>query len=355
MRRGIGYLLGVSVLGGLWMQTAQAQSPVAAEKGLLGVRILKSYRDVLNLYGTPQRIFRFDEFVSLVEAVDSKGNPTGGIKGFGDDSVATTGAGRAGGGGMMGQAGGMGAMMASRMPGGMGGGGGIPGGPPASMMGQMMGAGRGAPTGGGGIPGGPPASMMGQMMGQMRGGGGGLGQAGGANARQEDSFASSGGFIWAYVYPKKELAYEFFFNKDGRLEVIMERGRSLGQPTRRGINLGHTTKNVYSVYGWPDSTEQTADVLALNYNLKYHVHFGLRNNKVISIAVFLREGHRVNYGTGTQLAGGGGAAGRLAGGPDMGGMGATMARMGVPAGGGGRMMPGVASGGLGKRGGDGAD
>src|SRR5207253_995734 len=159
---------------------------VAVEKSLLGIRILQSYKDVFRKYGQPNRVYRVDEMVDLVEATDSQGRLTGGIRGLGDEmqSAGNTNpfAGRAPGtpGGFPG------------MPGAMARPGGLPGFPGAA-----------AP----GFPGGMPGTAMASN------------NANNPNVNQ-DTFASAGGYIWVYFFPKKELVYEFIFNADNRVEII---------------------------------------------------------------------------------------------------------------------------------------
>ncbi len=279
---------------GLSSQTILAQKSASAEKSLLGIRVLQTYKDVMRKYGAPHGIYRNGDIVNMVEAVDAEGSPTGGILALGDSApgqtMAATGGGRQG--------------MMGGMPGGARGMGGGMFGPPGSMGGNSM---LGSPGMMGG--GARRAGFSGGMPGF--GGGGGLtGMPGGSTppglpgsgvntpGNGESTFASAGGFIWVYFYPKKELVYEFLFNNDGRVEMILQRGRTFGQKTSRGIGLGYPIKSLYSVYGWPDTLESQPNGLSLNYNQKYHVYFSVLKNKVNLIAVFLRENQKVNiYGT----------------------------------------------------------
>jgi hypothetical protein len=349
MRKGIGFLVSATALYGvLACAPALAAPPPAAEMSLLGIRILQGYNEVLRKYGTPTRVYRLGDPIDFVAALDGEGNPTGGIRGFGDDASAmTVSAPGFGGRGMMGGA-----------PGAMAGSG--------NMYAQMMrnqGRGMAGAFPGGarmGVGGGPPPGMMGGygammmnrgsgMMGTAnpegigpRGGGLPGGNAGGSSLGG-DTFADAGGFVWVYFYPKKELVYQFTFNKDGRVEIISQYGRYMGQPTRRGVALGRPVNSVYTAYGWPDTTEQQGNSLALNYAQKYHVQFILLNNKVDGISVVLREHQSITYpGTTSQP---------LAMRP--GGMGSMSGMMGAMYGGmrpgaavsGGVMRPGVAAGG----------
>lgn len=274
---------------------AFASKPVAIEKELLGIRVLQTYREVLQRYGAPTRIFRGTETVSFTEATNVSGAITGGILGIGDGSSS------GGGGGPMG---GM-----------MGGSSGMPGGP----------------NKGGGMSG-----MMGAGMPGMQGGGGGGAQ--GANDNPDASYSESNGFIWVYHYPGKELAYEFHFNRDGRIDAILERGRGFGQHTSRGIGLGDTLDRIYSVYGWTDRIKDEGNGrFSLYYNDKYHAQFLILKNRVAGIAVFLKETQMLKFEGGA--SGGGPSPG---GAPGM-GMGASSS--------GGMRMPGMgASGGSSPRG-----
>jgi hypothetical protein len=361
MRKGIGFLVSATALYGvLACAPVQAASPPAAEMSLLGIRILQGYNEVLKKYGTPTRVYSLGAPIDFVAALDGEGNPTGGIRGFGDDASAmTVSAPGFGGRGMMG----------GPPPGAMGGYGAM-----NQMMarrGQMAGGGMsGAFPGGagpGGIGGGPPPGVYGGMSGYgammyrgrgmmgtanpegigPRGGGLPGGNTGGSSLGG-DTFADAGGFVWVYFYPKKELVYQFTFNKDGRVEVISQYGRYMGQPTRRGVALGRAVNTVYAAYGWPDATEQQGNNLALNYAPKYHVQFILLNNKVTGISVVLREHQDITYPgmTSQPLAMSPGGMGGMMG-AMYGGMRPGMAVSGAP-------PPGVAGGGVMRPGGAGS-
>ncbi len=330
MRRGIGRFLGAAgLIGALTLaKGAQAAPPVSAEKGLLGVRILQSYRTVLQKYGTPTRIFRVGELVRIIEAVDAKGNPTGGVRSLGDDATTASAGGAAGG---RGPTAGGAPPGAPGMSGGYGGysgyGGGRPTSGPPPGAGGGYGAGYAAQYGagaGGGRSGGASSPRM--SGGGDRGGlPGGMGGSPPSGSGDGQTFQQAGGFIWVYFYPKKELLYAFVFNSDGRVEVILERGRNLGQATRRGVGLGSALQAVYSIYGWPNSTEQEGNGLGLYYNQNYHAQFATFNSKVIGVAVCLRESQKISLidrsgqnggggggygaGKGAASAGGGGAKG----------------------------------------------
>jgi len=286
--------------------SASASKPVAIEKDLLGIRVLQNYREVLLRYGAPTRIFRATETVSYREAVSLSGTSTGGILGIADGS-----GGGGGGGGMSGPGGGG---MAQRSPGGGGSGSASAALPPGATAPTM------GPGGGGSQapPGYPGAS-----------GGGGGGSASGDNP--DASYSESGGFIWVYLYQNKELAYEFHFNKDGRVERIAELGRGFGQHTSRGIGLGDTIDKIYTIYGWTDRIkEEDAGKFSLLYNDKFHAQFLILKNRVIGISVFLKENQYMNFNEGS------GGANGAPGGGGPGGPGAMMPGMASPGGGGAR-------------------
>jgi hypothetical protein len=305
MHRGIWILGGSAACLGLLALAhapAGAAKPVVIEKELLGIRILQSYKDVLAKYGAPHRIYRAGEVVHPDEAFNLQGELTGGVKGLADD-VSTGGSG----GGPGGYPGGSGGY-----PGGPGGypglpGGGNKGGGPSSGGGTLPppgGGGGGPASGGGTLP--PPGGGGGSPAGGL---GGGLPGSGESSDDPNTTFGESGGFSWAYVYPGKELMYQFVFNRDGRVIAILERGRFFGQSTKRGISLGDPVSKVYSAYGWTDSLKDESPMLQLFYNERYHTQFMTLKNKVVGIAVFLKEDQFLRYG------GSGGGSGGPAGSP----------------------------------------
>jgi hypothetical protein len=358
MRIQLGLLMGLAIVGGVSLPASGGGGAVSMEKSLLNIRILQSYKKVLARYGQPTRIYRRDEAFDFIPAVDSKGMPTGGVKGLADMAQAAPtmagGAGAAMGGpaGMM-AGGSMGGAMRP-LPPGMGGSmpgmGTVPGGARGAMgggsmgssyggygammggrgpmgggsMGGSMGMGRGAmmagstaPTAGGsmGMMGGnmmPGAAMAGGMAGGMIGGGAGTSEGG-------EGYRSSGGYVWVYLFQEKSLAYTFHFNKDGRVEMIGQFGWRLGIPTSKGLRLGDPVRKVYSTYGYPDNMFKQGDVMTLLYNQKHHAQFDILNNKVSGIAIFLHESQKFERG------GGGGGTG-MGGGQLAGGMGASGGR-----------------------------
>ncbi len=321
-------------------------SPI--EKSLLGIRVLDTYRTVLNRYGEPFRIYRAGEMPVLQYAYNNLGQNTGAVTGVGNSAGQNTGTfggpgkgggyGRPGAPGMMGP-GGPG-MMGPGGPGMMGPGG--PGGPPgmgnygSSMPGMPGGPGMMGPGGPGmmgpggpgmmgpggmggygnsmsGMPGGPGMMGPGGKGSRFSGMGSGLGTSGPNN--QQPTFAQSGGFQWVYFYPKQQRACTILFNKDKRVILIAESGRDNGIPTSRGVNLGSPVMQVYERYGWPDSIEQQGDTIALRYNLTRHAQFNIlsRTNRVVDITVFLTENQFITFEAGSN----GGAGGRPGMGPGM--------------------------------------
>src|SRR5579884_80172 len=320
MRREIGYLFGAAALGSTLAlavaqpRAARAAAPVTIEKGLLGIRILQSYRDVFRKFGPPTRVYRSGETIDMVEALDAQGMPTGGIIGFGGTGQANRGVAR-GGPGMpgMGYPG-----MAPGMPGagfrppgaGMGGRGiGAPSGPPPGMMGGypgMMGRGPGmsGPPPGvfqgygypgmagrpGGLPGfsgaGRPGGLPG-MSGGLPGFAGApglpsLGAGAAENAQPEEAQKET---TWWYRYPQKGLYYSVLFNKDGRVIQIQEFGWKGGGKTRRGIGLGSSLGQIIAKYGWSTNGTPSGEDLMLRYGGRDQVMFQLHDNKVVGITV----------------------------------------------------------------------
>jgi hypothetical protein len=306
MRKSLHGVVCLAAIGALTSGIAGGAN--AAERGLLGINIWRSWRDVLNKYGQPTRI----------EVGAVSGPLAGG--GAGANMLMGEG-GRAGGGlpGLPGMGGPFGAGGGT-----FGAGGGSSG--YAQMMGQMMRRGGGRPGAmGAGMSGGPmmsgapmgamgPAAggkfgaMMGGPMGR-RGMEGGLGGAGvlaggpapGATAPIGPTIGGLGGGSTepsgegevTWVYEKGSLTYMFLFNKDGRVIQIQEFGYSGGGGTSRGVRLGDPVSRVYQLYGWADSSAKSGDQLTLDYSHKAHVAFQLlsqgKGAKVVGITVALTE------------------------------------------------------------------
>ena len=341
MRKSAELICGLAAAFGILTMTAQAPAradkPVAIEKEFLGIRMLQSYKQVLARYGAPTYVFRIGDPLLLLDARNLKGEITGGVVGIdnGGSSTGTNGGGAAGGGGRLG-----GGPPASSGGAG-GGGGGIP--PQYAQYAQQGGGGGKRPQGGG-----APGSSGGGGAPATSGGG----NAGGAQGDGDQTFGSSGGFMWAYHYPKQELAYIYVFNKDGRVEVIIERGRLGGQKTSRGIGLGDSIASVYKTYGWTDSIKaERENMFSLYYNDKYHAQFVTVKNKVIGVIVALRETQKLQFldgsggSTGSNASGGpGGGGGRLPGGGGPPGSAGGGART-LQGAGGGKRFPGAVGGG----------
>jgi hypothetical protein len=348
MARTFALLGGLAAMSSLLLLTpaqplSAAKRPSVVEKELLGIRILQSYRTVLAKYGQPTRIYRGGESVLMIGAQDANGNLTGGVTGLEDGTSSGGGMGGGRGGMPGGKGGGMPGMQGGGMPGMMPGGagrggmmpggmmpGGMAGGPPGMMPGGKGGGIPGMQGGGmpgmmpGGMSGGPPGMMPGGMGGRPGSTGNGLGTT--TTQGDTETFGEAGGFQWVYFYPKQELVYWFVFNRDGRVEAILERGRYLGQKTSQGIGLGSPVKSVYTTYGWPDTIEQQGTNLALRYNVKHHVQVNILNNKVTAVGVFLSETQR--YFSDENAGGGAGGGGRGMGGP--GGLAGGGRRGGLP-------------------------
>ena len=318
LRGAAGVAAGLLVLTGLPAEAAPRES------SLLGIKLWRTYRDVLAKHGQPTRI----EVGAVTAPLPGQGQ--GAAAGFGGGAAGDLGAGPMMGGPMMGGSGGMaggpmagspsaaggmagyGAAMNQSMGmsrrGGMMGppGGGMMGGPPPGVMGggRMMGMGGAGmapgqlgnpeddrPGIGGGLPGlpgagGGPLGGFGMGPGGMGGMmGGGMGQA----------TASDGEVTW--VYEKGQLTYLFLFNKDGRVIQISQFGYKGGGTTSRGLSLGAPVRAVYSKYGWADSSAKAGNQLTLDYSHKANVAFQLLNRgkgaQVVGVTVAITERDRI--------------------------------------------------------------
>ncbi|MDE2126931.1 MAG: hypothetical protein KGJ62_10105 [Armatimonadetes bacterium] len=327
MMRNIALIAAVSAVGSVALAPGAAAQ---TENALLGIRVLSSYQTVLHRYGQPTEVFNAGQPVPVTLMVNALGVPDGAVSGLADLTSGPTAGGFTAGGGAPGPGG----MPGFGGPGGPGGmtpmKGGMPGpGGMTPMKGGMLGPG-GFP-GPGGLPGASgmtPAKGGAGMMGvgpgglpSMAGGAGGLmgaaGPGGAAGAQGVApgtlpgvTFRDSGGFTWVYFYPAKHIDFEFYFNKDGRVEMIVERGAHGGYRTRRGVGLADSVRKLYGAYGWPDGIlQKDANTLLLRYNQKAHAQFEVVNSKVTSIAIFLRENQPEALGLAAQLASTGGRPG----------------------------------------------
>jgi hypothetical protein len=283
----------------------QAATPTAREDSLLGVRLLSSYKTVLQRFGQPAEI--------QVGMAEGNGEGEGG---------ATAGAmpGLGGGfpGGPMGMAGGIpGSSGGPSLPGFGGPGGGRPSGMPGSGGGPMGMAGGGMPGSGGpmGMPGsgGGPMGMPGRggpmgMAGGMPGSGGGpMGMAGGggggaAATNGLPTLPGSGGgpsqeTIWWYKYPQQGLFYAFLLNKQGQVIQIQAHGykpdaKAPTARTAKGITLGAPFGSILKNYGWSSDGEHIGEYLVMRYDSHERVGgghgrlaFQVMRNQVVGITV----------------------------------------------------------------------
>ena len=313
----------------------------AAEKGLLGVRLWRTYSDVLSKHGAPTRI-EIGAVTSPIAAAPGGAGQTGmasmpgmpGMMGGGRSlpglpgMPSIPGMGSAGGGmssGMM--MGGGSTAPIPRMgsaPGGlpgapgMGGGSTAPiprmGGAPGAPTGGLMFGGMTAPSAGGGP--GPVNPMSGLMFGGMTAPGGGAssgmmnpmmggsrgGMMGGASLSADDMEERRGGLPGmsgmagmpgmtgaqatqvsegeiTWVYERGPNTYMFLFNKDGRVIQIQSFGYQGSTTTARGVGLGAPLSAIYSRYGWTANITKSGDSMTLDYGKQANVAFQLLDSK----------------------------------------------------------------------------
>lgn len=303
---------------------SQAQR-VTAERELLGVRIWRTYSDVLKKHGRPTRIEPGAITAPLLgaQAGGAAGMATMGsmgaassmggggamtMPGFSGSSTSLPGM---PGMGMMGSPGMMGGKtMPSMSSGGMMGSYGMMGGGAAAMgsptmpgMGPMasagmMGGGASARTMGmrATMPGmyGGMTAPSGAMMGSMGAPGmtGSMFGASGAVATREAE-STEGEVTWVYEHGGNTLM--FLFNKDGRVIQIQTFGYTGAGVTRRGIKLGANVDSIYKKYGWTANIQKSGDSMTLDYSRKAHVAFQLVNRskgkgyRVVGITVALTD------------------------------------------------------------------
>ena len=315
LRGAVGLTAGLFVLSAV---PAQAQR----ETSLLGIKLWRTWRDVLKKHGQPSRI-EVGAVTTTMGGQGAAGSAFGGgmaggpmmggaMPGMGGMGMGPGGpmAGGMGPGGPMGSSM-MSRMMSSQMRPQMGSGGGMPmggapmGGPSlpgmagGGKMGEMMGSG-GGPTGGqmddiggAGMPLGGGAGPLGGF-GMSPGGpmGGGMPGFGGGG----QVAVSEGEVTWVYEKPKG-LTLLFLFNKDGRVIQISQFGYSGGGSTSRGVTLGDRVSEVYSKYGWANSSSKVGDQLTLDYSHKANVAFQLLNRgkgtQVVGVTVAITERDRI--------------------------------------------------------------
>jgi hypothetical protein len=346
MRSSLRGAIGLAAVGllALTATPSLAQRKDAAERQLLGIRLWRTWREVLTKHGQPNRI--------EVGAVTSTtgggggGGMMGGPMGSGGPMVGAMGSG----GPMGGPYGG------AMMPGGMGGSGGPYGGgggrgrsggmglPGVGSMGPYGGG-----MGGGDLPPGGGGGMMPPGVGGPSGGGAGFAGGGGSTE------TSDGEITW--VYEKGKITNYFLFNKDGRVIQIQSFGYSGGSAvTERGVRLGDPVGKIYATYGWTGQMSKDAanNTMTLDYSKDHHCAFQLadiKNGKgyrVVGITVAITEKNDLGGSMQGMGMGGGMMGGGMMGSPmGSGGPGMMRGGPGLPGGrgGGGLGLPGRRGGG----------
>jgi hypothetical protein len=310
----------VGLTAGFLILTAAPVEAQTRESSLLGIKLWRTWRDVLTKHGQPTRIEvgAVTAPVPGQNAGQAAGMMGGGMPGPmagaamgmspGGPMPGMGSMGMMGGPGMSGQAMAMSRMMSQR--GGMGSpGGGMASGPPPGVGGSMGGGSSkmGAMMGSMGSPGGGP-----QLPG-MEGAGGDLGLRGfgspgggpgpgammgsmGAMGGQQAQASAEGEVTWVYEKPAG-LTYMFLFNKDGRVIQISQFGYRGGARTSRGVALGSAVRDVYAKYGWANSSAKAGNQLTLDYSHKANVAFQLLNRgkgaQVVGVTVAITERDRI--------------------------------------------------------------
>lgn len=291
------------------------------ERSLVGVRLGRSFNDVLRLYKAPNQV----QTVAVAQPADALpglgGGAAGGMMGYGADAGMGMGSGAMGmgsggmGSGGMGMYGGMGAMGGGPSMGSFGApGGAFGGGSPFGSAGAGPGMGSfGAP---GGLPGvasgdldsgeGGYGSMMGSgMMGSgMMGPGMGSGMMGyGAEAGGSMGLPGAGGpeysnaILWIYNRPGN-VRLEFLINEDGRVAQISAAapaGKSYpSAKTSKGVRLGSSMQQVMGAYGNPERYRMIPGgrFLELYYTKANHAAFTFdttKQMKVVRITIALAD------------------------------------------------------------------
>ena len=291
--------------GALVMGTALqsgAATPTAREDSLLGVRLLSSYKTVLQRFGQPAEI---QVGMPAGNEEGAGGAQAGAMPGMGGGPVGMPGGGMPGSGGPMGGPG---------MMGGSGGPMGMPGGIPGSGGGPSLpgfggpfgGKGGGMPgSGGGGMPGMPMGMAGGGMPGSGGGAMGGPGMMGGGGAAATaglPSIPGSGGgpsqeTIWWYKYPQQGLFYAFLINKQGQVIQIQAHGykpdpKTPTARTAKGITLGAPFGAILKDYGWSSDGEHIGEYLVMRYDSREKIGgghgrlaFQVMRNQVVGITV----------------------------------------------------------------------
>ena len=285
-------MVGLSALVTVTALQSQAAPPTAREDTLLGVRLLSSYKTVLQRFGQPAEIQ-----VGMPEGNEEAGSAA--MPGMGMPGMP-------GSGGPMGMPG---------MPGSGGGRMGMPGMPGSGGPMGIPGSGGPSLPGFGGPSGGGPAGMPGSggpmgMPGMPGSGGGrmgmpgmpGSGGGGAAGATSLPTLPGSGGgpsqeTIWWYKYPQQGLFYAFLLNKQGQVIQIQAHGykpdpKAPTARTAKGITLGAPFGSILKNYGWSSDGEHIGEYLVMRYDSRDRVGgghgrlaFQVMRNQVVGITV----------------------------------------------------------------------
>jgi hypothetical protein len=317
----VGRVCGVAIaVAGFLITARPAAAQDTYERMLAGIRLNSTAKSVLARYGNPNEVIIGD--VGFRQAPPQPGAGGMGMAGSGGMMGAPGGMGdMPGSGGMPMDGGGMSGPMGGRgmmgAPGGMSGGmsgmpmGGAPMGAPGGMSGMsgmpmggpsMGGPSMGGPGGMSGMPGGMsgmPGGMGGMPsgMGGMPGGddfpgrGGGMGMGGpgamggggvGQFGQTISTLARQQEVTWIYnrKIGNNMVSYEFLIGPGGNVTQIRVSGYSGGNSkTRRGATLGSTYKQIVALYGYPEEHYQVGRILVASYRKKHHVQFQLMNER----------------------------------------------------------------------------
>lgn len=292
---------------------AQEAAPTQAqpETTLAGITLGKSWDQVIKLYGQPDEIL-----VGLrVGVTTTAGGFPGMMPGMG--GAGMMGAGMMGPGAMPGAGGMPGMMRPGATPGmpGMMGPGMTPGMPGMMGPGMMPGSAGGAPGSAGGMPGmmglGMPGMMgpgMGPMPGMRPAGtatpmGGPVGPQGGvfplpgisgaggptmqgAMPSTQTETVSADKVVWIYHLKGGITLRVTLLQSKGRVVEVTVSGTSWAKArTSKGITLGSSYTDILNAYGFPEEQSESGGFLFCRYDESYHVVFGLRNKKVVSITI----------------------------------------------------------------------
>ncbi len=272
--------LGAIISMGVMRTHANAAVTSTSENSLLGVRLLDSYKSVLQRFGQPAEV----QVGVPVEGAGGAGGLAGGAGGPG---------GMGGPMGMPGSGGPMGAPLG--MPGSGG-----PMGPPS------MPGGGGPSLPGFGRPGGMPGSGGPTGTPGLPGGGAAPGGAGAAGAESLPTLPGSGNsgtgpseetVMW-YKFPQQGLFYSFLFNKQGQVIQIQAYGYKpnlkvpVNARTAKGIALGSSMGSVLKNYGWSSDGEHVGDFVVLRYDSRDRLPGGhgklalqIQHNQVVGITL----------------------------------------------------------------------